>query len=98
MAATGGNTGDARQASRGKTTGLQCDQERRSFGHAFTVLMMIPYLSLRVQDLTTLTFQRRLIHRPSDQQRNTIAERAWRTTVSFFFFLVLGVSIMNYYD
>ena len=31
MAATGGNTGDARQASRGKTTGLQCDQERKSF-------------------------------------------------------------------
>ena len=48
MAATGGNTGDARQASRGKTTGLQCDQERRLFGHAFTVLMMIPYPSLRV--------------------------------------------------
>ena len=31
MAATGGNTGDARQASQGKTTGLQCDQERKSF-------------------------------------------------------------------
>ena len=86
MAAMGGNTGDARQASRGKTTGLQCDPERRSFGHAFTVLMMIPYPSLRVQDSMTLKFHRRLIHRPSNQQRNTIAERAWRTTVSFLFF------------
>ena len=31
MAPTGGNTGDARQASRGKTTGMQCDQERKTF-------------------------------------------------------------------
>ena len=31
MAPTGGKTGDARQASRGKTTGMQCDQERKLF-------------------------------------------------------------------
>ena len=31
MAPTGGNTGDARQASQGKTTGMQCDQERKTF-------------------------------------------------------------------
>ena len=31
MAPTGGNTGDAREASRGKTTGMQCDQERKTF-------------------------------------------------------------------
>ena len=31
MAPTGGNTGDARQASRGKTTGMQSDQERKTF-------------------------------------------------------------------
>ena len=50
MAATGGNTGVVRQASRGTSTGLQSDQERRLFGDACTVVTIastIPFPSLR---------------------------------------------------